>query len=102
MHKEVEAIGAERETACLSSLQVDLEYIYLVDLKNKEIVVFGGGFFNKPAIEIVLQGNICPIEAEIPGQRAEYQSETRERLDRALDALSLLGFKIARPVIAAT
>ena len=102
MHKEVEAIGPQRVEACLSSPQWDLEYIYLVDLKNKEISLYGGGFFNKPAIDIVFQGNICPIESEISRVRAEYQSDTRKRLVSATTALSQLGFTIEKPAIAAT
>jgi hypothetical protein len=73
--------------------QWDLEWIYVVDLKNKKIDVYGGGYFNCSPLEHVQKGPVNPV-AYSENLIDEYQADEKKLIIKAMSDLAGIGFKI--------
>ena len=75
------------------SNQSDLEWIYIVDVEQKSVNVYGGGYSGKEPQVAFKKGFVNP-ESYSKQLRDEYQSSTLNEIKKAVKNIESLGFKV--------
>jgi hypothetical protein len=73
--------------------QGDLEWIYVLNVTEKTLKVYGGQWTGKIPSDHVAKGVVDPF-LEVTKKMDEYKEETRQRLEKTIKDLNRLGFKI--------
>ena len=73
--------------------QFDLEWIYIVDVKQKSVNIYGGGYSGKVPQIAFKKGFVNP-ESYSKQLHDEYQSSTLNEIKKAVKNIESLGFKV--------
>jgi hypothetical protein len=74
-------------------MQMDLEWIYLVDLKEKIIKIYGGGYSGQPAFKVVRRGVVDPMD-EVERMMESARQREREDTQKFIGELLALGYTV--------
>jgi len=74
-------------------LQGDLEWIYIVDLSEKRIDVYGGGYADQTPMEFIKSGTVNPL-TYVNQLRDECQGREYKSIYKSMNRLYKLGFQI--------
>ncbi len=90
---EDSAIYAEKFESKHLGCQGDLEWIYLVNLNDSTVKVYGGGYTGELPQKTYKIGTVDPLKY-VDGLYPEYQASERCEIQEAISGIEALGFKV--------
>lgn len=73
--------------------QSDLEWIYVVDLNDKTIRIYGGGYFGEGPQKAIAKGTVNPL-MYADQLKEEYQAEEKKETLKLITSLEAWGFRV--------
>lgn len=73
--------------------QGDLEWIYLIDLEERTVQVYGGGFSGDLPQRAYEKGVVDPLYTD-PDLQNEYRVAERKEIERAIEQIEAQGFRV--------